>query len=74
MTDLSDTGTIDKLAFIRLNGPPPSLAKNKMMLKAALQLMFNGDFAKNLLHNGQKLKTTSIVIERILNSEPCLVF
>ena len=41
--NVSDTGTIDKMVFIKLNGPPPGFRKNKRILKSALLLMFNGD-------------------------------
>ena len=56
--DLTDTGTVDKLTFIKLYGPLPGLAKNKTMLKLALNLMFNGDFAKQFIHtDGRNLKS-----------------
>ena len=34
--NVSDTGTINKMVFIKLNGPPPSFRKNKRILKSAL--------------------------------------
>ena len=40
---LDDTGTIDKLAFIGLNGPPPGFQQNRRSFKSALQLMYEGD-------------------------------
>ena len=55
--NLVDTGTIDRLTFIRLNGPPPGLKNNRQMFKTALNLMFKGDYSKHFLHlSGQNLK------------------
>ena len=55
---LDDTGTIDKLAFVRHIGPPPGFQQNKVTY-----------FTKDFLHvGGRNLKTTSLVIERIMNS------
>ena len=56
VVDFSDIGTIDKMVFIKLNGPPPGFRKNTKMLKSALLLMFNGDFASHFVHSGQKLR------------------
>ena len=56
--DTQETGTVDKLAFIKLNGPPPGLHSNKKMLKNALCLMFNGDYSNNFKHVGQALNKT----------------
>ena len=68
--NLVDTGTIDKLTFIRLNGSPPGLKNNRQMFKTALDLMFKGDYSKHFLHlSGQNLKATSLVVETILTSE-----
>ena len=66
---LDDTGTIDKLAFVRLNGPPRGFQQKRRLFKSALQLMYKDDFTKDFLHvGGRHLKTTSLVIERIRNS------
>ena len=75
---LDDTGTIDKLAFVQRNGPPPGFHQNRRLFKSALQLMYKGDFTKDVLHVcGRNLKTTSLVIERIMNSNdnilPCFM-
>ena len=71
----SDTGTIDKMVFIKLNGPPPGFRKNKRILKSALLLMSNGDFSSHFTHSGQKLNKTSLVANKIHNTEidilPC---
>ena len=45
--NVQETGTVDKLAFIRLNRPPPCLKSNKKMLKAALNLMFKDGCSKH---------------------------
>ena len=66
--DLDDTGTVDKLAFIRLNGPPPGCIKNRKLLKTALNLMYKSDYAPHVLYMGRNLKTTPVVVERILNA------
>ena len=54
----SETGTVDKFAFIKLNGPPPGAARNVKILKAALNVMFKGNFPKHFIHVGN-LNTTS---------------
>ena len=38
--DIVNTGTIDKLTFIKLNGPPPGMMKNRDLLKRALQVHY----------------------------------
>ena len=63
----SETGTVDKFAFIKLNGPPPGLGKNVKILKAALNVMFKDNFAKHFTHAGSNLKLTSKVVSKILN-------
>ena len=75
---LDDTDTIDKLAFVRLNGPHPGFQKNRRLFKSALQLMYQDNFTKDFLYvDGRNLKTTSLVIERIINSNdnilPCFL-
>ena len=70
--DLSDTGTVDKLVFLRLNGPPPGLLQNKKLFKSALCLMFKGDFSSHFLHIGRNLNATSLVIDRIHNADDAL--
>ena len=70
--ELDNTGTVDKLVFIRLNGPPPGLLQNKKLFKSALCLMFKGDFSSHFLHIGRDLKATSLVIDRISNTDNAL--
>ena len=60
--ELENTGTVEKLAFIRLNGQPPGI------YKSALALTFKGDYASHFLHIGRNVKTTLIVLDRILSS------
>ena len=79
MQDLtSDTGTVDKFAFIKLNGPPPGAARNVKILKAALNVMFQYNFAKHFKHVGN-LNITSKVVSRIVNGTdqdsvlPCFI-
>ena len=62
----SETGTVDKFAFIKLNGPPPGAARNVKILKAALNVMFKGNFPKHFIHVGN-LNTTSKTVSRIVN-------
>ena len=75
---LDNTGTIDKLAFVQLNGPPPGFQQNRRLFKSALQLMYKDDFTTDFLHvGGRNLETTSPVTERIMNSNdnilPCFM-
>ena len=37
---LDDTGTINKLTFVRLNGPAPGFHQNRRLFKSAMQLMY----------------------------------
>ena len=67
--NVHETRTVDKFAFIRLNGPPPGLKSNKQILKAALNLMFKDGFSKHFTHKGQSLNITSKVVNRITESE-----
>ena len=60
--ELENTRTVEKLTFIRLNKPPQGI------YKSALVLMFKGDYASHFLHIGRNLKTTLIVVDRILSS------
>ena len=62
----SETGTVDKFAFIKLNGPPPGAARDVKILKAALNVMFKGNFPKHFIHVGN-LNTTSKTVSRIVN-------
>ena len=69
----AETGTVDKLAFIKLNGPPPGLKSNKTMLTAALTLMFNGPYSSHFIHSGQRVGCTSKVISRIIDGDASYV-
>ena len=71
--DSKDTGTVDKLAFIKLNGPPPGLKTNKKMLEYALTLMFKGPYSSHFIHLGKNLGTTSKVMTRIVNGDKSTV-
>ena len=78
VTGLHDTGTIDKLTFIKLNGPPPCSLRNKRLFKSARHLMLNGDYTKHFVHiGGRNLKTSSLVVQRIrdINKDvlPCFM-
>ena len=53
---LDDVGTVDRLAFIRLNGPPPSMLKNVALHRDALTLMYNGDYSTKFIHTASHLK------------------
>ena len=67
--NVQETGTVDKLAFIRLNGPPLGLKSNKKLLKAALNLMFKDGYSKHFIRNGKSLNITSKVVNRITESD-----
>ena len=69
--ELENTGTVDKLAFIRLNGPPLGFSL-KWIYNSALALMFKGDYASHFLHIDRNLKATLIVVDRILSSNEAL--
>ena len=62
----SETGTVDKFAFRKLNGPPPGTARNVKILKAALNVMFKGNLPKHFVHVGN-LNATSKTVSRIVN-------
>ena len=52
------------------------LLKNRRLFKSALNLMYKGDYESHFLHLGRNFKTTSIVVNRILNSQdalPCFI-
>ena len=75
---LDDVGTVDNLAFIRLNGPPPSMLSNTSLYRDALCLRFGGEYKSHFIHAGSHLKTISKVITRIqtphcANVLPCFL-
>ena len=57
--ELENTAAVDKLTFVRLNGPPPGLSLNRKICKSALALMFKGDYATYFWHIGRNLKPSS---------------
>ena len=65
--DISQTGTIDKLTFIKLNGPPPGMLNNRSIFERALVSHFNGNFANHFINTTKFDRGTSIVVNRILN-------
>ena len=69
--ELENTGTVDKLAFIRLNGPPLGFSL-KWIYNSALAFKFKGDYASHFLHIDRNLKATLIVVDRILSSNEAL--
>ena len=60
--ELENIGAVDKLAFKRLNGPPPGLSVDRRIYKSALALMFKGDYASHFLHIGRNVKAALIVV------------
>ena len=42
--ELENTGTVDKFAFIRINGPSPGSSLKRKFYKSAWALMFKGDY------------------------------
>ena len=65
--DISQTGTIDKLTFIKLNGTPPGMLNNRSIFERALVSHFNGNFANHFINTTKFDRGTSIVVNRILN-------
>ena len=59
-SEILDTGTVDKLAFIKLNGPPPGFKANKKLLKNALTLMFDGSYANHFSHSNNVGATSKV--------------
>ena len=60
-SEILETGTVDKLAFIKLNGPPPGFKANKKLLKNALTLMFDGSYANHFSHSNNVGATSKVV-------------
>ena len=72
--DLKEPGTVDKLTFIRLNGPPPGKASNKKLFESALCKHFNSvDYARHFINSERFSRVTSKVVTRILNADECNV-
>lgn len=66
--DLAETGSIDKLTFIKLNGPPPGMRKNRDLLKRALNSHFKCDYARHFMNTTDfKQSATSKVVSRIID-------
>lgn len=69
--DLKQTGTVDMLVFLRLNGPRPSMKSNISLLKTALIGMKGSDYGKYFQHSlDHNLNATSKVVTRVLNPNP----
>ena len=77
--DLQETGTIDKLTFVRLCGPPPGMKSNRRLLKRALNEHYKSDFGGHFVnHCPQFQRATSKVVQRIIspstsNILPCFI-
>ena len=79
--DLSETGTIDKLTFIKLCGPPPGRKDNKKLFKRALIEHFDtSEFERHFTNSSSHTfnRVTSKVVKRIVDSEtseilPCFI-
>ena len=69
--DLNETGTVDMLVFIKLNGPKPAMKSNSNLLKSALIEMKGVDYGKYFQHSvDPKLNASSKVVKRVLNPNP----
>ena len=77
--DLLETGTIDKLTFIRLCGPPPGMKNNRKLFKCVLMDHFKcSDFGKHFANTTKFERVTSKVVERIITPDtsnilPCFI-
>ena len=76
--DLTDTGTIDQLIFIRLCGPPPGMKQNRRLFECALNNYFKSDFSKHFYNASKIEQAISKVVERIINPNvnnvlPCFI-
>ena len=73
--DLKEPCTIDKLVFIRLNGPPPGKSGNEELFEVALNLQFNSSYAKHFVNTSRFARAASKVVTNIVNSNvnvlPC---
>ena len=67
INDLKETGTVDKLTYIKLCGPPPGRTSNRRLLKAALHRHFKSDYAQHFVNSDRFDRATSKVVTRILN-------
>ena len=64
--DLNSPATADMLVFIRLNGPPPSMSNNSVLLKSALISMKGPSYESLFRHKiHADLGVTSKVVSRI---------
>ena len=64
------------VSFFKLNGPPPSTARNVKILKAALNVMSKDNFANHFTLSGN-FNVTSKVVSRIIVTDqdsvlPCV--
>ena len=66
INDVTNTGTIDKLAFLKLNGPPPGMLKNRDLFKKSLEVHYKGDYSSHFINRTGINTLTSKVVHRIL--------
>ena len=77
--DVAETGTVDKMTFIKLNGSPPGMMNNREMLKRALNDCYKSDNALHFIDQTKfKNSVTSKVVTRILDPKveailPCYI-
>ena len=62
-----DTGTIDKLTFVRLCGPPPGMKQNRKLFECALNHHFKSNFSRHFVNASQIEQVTSKVVDKIIN-------
>ena len=67
--DLTETGTVDKLTFIRLCGPTPGMYSNRNLFATALSQHFSSNYAKHFVNTAKFNRVTSKVVERVLNPD-----
>ena len=49
--DLQETGTIDKLTFVRLCGPPPGMKSNKVISMCPIKEHYKSDFGGHFMNH-----------------------
>ena len=70
VNDVTRTGTVDKICFIMLNGPPPGRKANDRFLEQALYLHFNSEYSRHFVNTTRYERITSKVVERVLKPPP----
>ena len=71
--DLKEPGTIDKLVFVRLNGPPPGTLNNNKLFDVALNLQFQSSYPKHFTNTSKFSRATSKVVAKIANATNAVV-